>query len=209
MNKAMIVIVDYGMGNLSSIQNMLRRIGIKSLISSLPADIRDASKLILPGVGAFDNGMKNIAEKGILPVLNEMATIKRIPILGICLGMQLLTRRSDEGSLAGLGWINADTHRFKFDAARTDLKIPHMGWNSTLAKKEHPLCSGLDTETRFYFVHSFHVVCDNPEDVLMQTHYGYDFTSAIQNENIMGTQFHPEKSHKYGMQLLKNFVERM
>jgi imidazole glycerol-phosphate synthase subunit HisH len=205
----MIVIIDYGMGNLSSIQNMLRRIGTKSLISSLPADIRAASKLILPGVGAFDNGMKNITEKGILPVLNEMATIKRIPILGICLGMQLLTRRSDEGSLAGLGWINADTHRFKFDAARNDLKIPHMGWNSTLAKKEHPLCSGLDTETRFYFVHSFHVVCDNPEDVLMQTHYGYDFTSAVQNENIMGTQFHPEKSHKYGMQLLKNFVERM
>ena len=203
----MIIIVDYKMGNLGSILNMLKKIGAPAMASSLPEDILQADKLILPGVGAFDNGMTNLKESGLLSVLNEKVLAKKTPILGICLGMQLLTRRSAEGRLEGLGWIGADTVRFKFDREESTLKIPHMGWNTVMFKPGSILSSGLESEARFYFVHSFHVVCDREENVAGKTFYGYEFSSAIQNGNIMGVQFHPEKSHKYGLGLLKNFVE--
>ena len=203
----MIVIIDYKMGNLGSILNMLKKIGVQSIVSSLPEDILQADKLILPGVGAFDNGMANLKESSLLSVLNEKVLAKKTPILGICLGMQLLTRRSAEGRLEGLGWVEADTVRFRFGKEESTLKIPHMGWNTVMFKTGSVLSSELEDEARFYFVHSFHVVCDREENVAGKTFYGYEFSSAIQNGNIIGVQFHPEKSHKYGLRLLKNFVE--
>ena len=161
----MIIIVDYKMGNLGSILNMLKKIGAPAMASSLPEDILQADKLILPGVGAFDNGMTNLKESGLLSVLNEKVLAKKTPILGICLGMQLLTRRSAEGRLEGLGWIEADTIRFRFGREESALKIPHMGWNTVMFKPGSVLSSGLENEARFYFVHSFHVVCDREENV--------------------------------------------
>lgn len=204
----MIIIVDYKMGNLGSILNMLKKIGTLAMASSLPEDILQADKLILPGVGAFDNGMTNLKESGLLSVLNEKVLAKKTPILGICLGMQLLTRQSAEGRLEGLGWIEADTVRFRLDREKSSpLKVPHMGWNTVMFAHGSILSSGLEKEARFYFVHSFHVVCDKEDNVAGKTLYGYEFVSAVQKNNIYGVQFHPEKSHKFGLQLLKNFVE--
>jgi glutamine amidotransferase len=195
------------MGNLGSILNMLKKIGISATISSKTEDVMKADKLILPGVGAFDQGITNIKDMGLLPVLNEKILHQKTPVLGICLGMQLLTRRSEEGKLPGLGWIEGQTVRFHFDQKQTNLKIPHMGWNSVSVLHKDSLFQGLEEEAAFYFVHSYHVVCDHEADVLATTHHGYNFVSAIQKDNIFGTQFHPEKSHKYGLRILKNFVE--
>lgn len=198
------VIINYGMGNLGSIKNMLKKIGHDSVISSDPEVIEQARKLILPGVGAFDNGMTNLKNYGIIDVLNDSVLKRKTPVLGICLGMQLISKSSEEGTLPGLGWIDAKTVRFQL----TELKVPHMGWNVVNIKKEYPLFTGMTgQENRFYFVHSYHVVCENPEDVLTSTYYGIEFTSAIQHDNIYATQYHPEKSHKFGMRLLKNFME--
>lgn len=202
----MIIIVDYGMGNLGSILNMLKKIGAQAAISADIEEIRRADKLILPGVGAFDNGMKNLNESGFIPVLMEKAVVQKTPILGICLGMQLMTKSSEEGSVAGLGWLDAVTVRFRHEPER-GLKIPHMGWNSVAIVKDSPLLKDMFPDPRFYFVHSYHAVCSDGRDILATSHYGYDFVSAFQRDNIMGVQFHPEKSHKYGMRLLKNFAE--
>ena len=203
----MITIVDYKMGNIASIINMIKKIGYKAMLSSRIEDIEQASKLILPGVGAFDNGMKNLDEMGFIPVLNKKALEDKTPIIGICLGMQLLTERSDEGELPGLGWIKSETVKFKFDNGVKNLKVPHMGWNTVDPKKGSALFSGLEEDNRFYFVHSYHVICKDESDILGKTHYGYDFTSSVHRDNIYGVQFHPEKSHKFGMNLLKNFLE--
>lgn len=203
----MIVVVDYGMGNLGSILNMLKKIGAEARVSSDPQEIESADKLILPGVGAFDAGMKRLQELGLIGVLDDKVLNGKTPTLGVCLGMQLLTQQSEEGNLLGLGWIDGETIRFRFDPKQTHLKIPHMGWNTVTIHREGELFRGLEHEARFYFVHSYHVVCNQQEDVLATTHHGYDFVSAIQRDNIMGTQFHPEKSHRYGMKLYRNFVE--
>lgn len=203
----MIVIVDYGMGNLGSILNMLKKIGAEAIISSDVDIIKNADKLILPGIGAFDTGMKNLNGLKIIPILNNKVISEKTPILGICLGMQLLTKSSEEGILPGLGWINAQTIKFKFDEKNNNLKIPHMGWNTVHLSKNSPLFKEMFDEPRFYFVHSYHVVCDDEQDILTQTYYGYEFASAVQKDNIMGVQFHPEKSHKFGMKMLKNFAE--
>jgi imidazole glycerol-phosphate synthase subunit HisH len=202
----MLGIVDYGLGNLASIRNMYKYLGINTTILSNPLDIQQASHIILPGVGAFDNGMRNIHDRGLFEVLNYKALEEKVPILGICLGMQLLSERSEEGGMPGLSWIRGETVRFRF-AADSRLKVPHMGWNSATFVKEHALSRGVTPEQRFYFVHSYHVCCADRADVLMVTHYGHDIVAAVQHDNIMGTQFHPEKSHRYGMQLLKNFAE--
>lgn len=202
----MIVIVDYGMGNLGSILNMLKKIGADAIISSNAKDIKGADKLILPGVGSFDNGMKNIIDLGLLAALNRKVIDAKAPVLGICLGMQLFTVKSQEGTLPGLGWISGQTVKFRLDS-RKQLKIPHMGWNTVTAKKKNPILECLEGQLQFYFLHSYHVICNNEEDVLAKTYYGYDFVSAIAKENITGVQFHPEKSHKYGMRLLSNFVK--
>jgi imidazole glycerol-phosphate synthase subunit HisH len=200
----MITIINYGMGNLGSIRNMLKRLGIESLISGDPEVILKAAKLILPGVGAFDNGMRNLTEQNLVPVLNQRVIIDKIPLLGICLGMQLLTQKSEEGNLPGLGWFEAETIKFKF-ADNTSLKIPHMGWNEVRQQSESPLLTDIGDQPRYYFVHSFHVKCKRNENEILSTFHGINFTSAIQNENIFGVQFHPEKSHKYGMKILANF----
>jgi glutamine amidotransferase len=204
----MIVIIDYGMGNLGSIQNMLKKIGAQAVISSDIQAVERADKLILPGVGAFDTGMKQLEELGLIDVLNDKVLNRKTPTLGVCLGMQLLMQGSEEGVRPGLGWIDGETIRFRFDPKRTNLKIPHMGWNTVAIIRDGALFKGLDQEeARFYFVHSYHVVCNREEDILARSFYGYDFASAVQRGNIMGTQFHPEKSHKFGMKIYENFVE--
>ncbi|NKB23685.1 MAG: imidazole glycerol phosphate synthase subunit HisH [Kiritimatiellae bacterium] len=202
----MIVLIDYKMGNLASIMNMLKKTGAEAMISSKSEDIQRADKLILPGVGAFDAGMTHINDLELFPILNEKALGEKIPILGICLGMQLMTRQSEEGSLSGLGWIAGETVRFHFDQEKSGLKIPHMGWNTVSPKQPNSLFKKMDQEAGYYFVHSYHVVCEQDSDVLGVSHYGYDFVSAFQKGCLYGTQFHPEKSHRYGMQVLRNFV---
>lgn len=200
----MLTIVDYGLGNLLSVKNMLKKIGINSKISNSINDINQAEKLILPGVGAFDNGMQRIRERGLESVLTKRVMNDKIPIFGICLGMQLLGKRSEEGNEAGLGWIDAETVKFQF----TDnvLKVPHMGWDYIKVKTVNPLIS-INEKQRFYFVHSYHVKCNNTQDVMATCHYGIEFTSMINRGNIFGAQFHPEKSLSFGMELLQNFVK--
>jgi glutamine amidotransferase len=202
----MIVVIDYGMGNTGSLQNMVRKAGGTAEISSDISTIARATKLILPGVGSFDNGMKKLKDSGIADVLNTRVCGDKIPVLCICLGIQLITRSSEEGTLPGFGWIQAETVRFKFPP-ELNVRIPHMGWNTVVQKKSSPLLQGMQKESRFYFVHSYHVNCANQEDVLTTTTYGMEFVSSIQRENIFATQFHPEKSHKFGLNLIKNFVE--
>jgi imidazole glycerol-phosphate synthase subunit HisH len=203
----MIVIIDYGMGNLGSILNMLKKIGALAKVSSDAQEIDQADKLILPGVGAFDTGMHRLAELNLIDLLNDKVLSRKTPTLGVCLGMQLLTKRSEEGVLPGLGWIDGETIHFRFDPKQANLKIPHMGWNTITIRRGGNLFEELNGESRFYFAHSYHVVCNQPEDILTTTNYGYECVSALQRENIMGAQFHPEKSHKFGMKLLKNFAE--
>jgi len=203
-----IIIIDYGLGNLGSIRNMLKKIGAEGAISSNVSDIERAEKLILPGVGNFDQGMRNLEALGLVPVLENKVIQKKTPILGICLGMQLFARKSEEGKSTGLGWIDAEVVRFKFDDKERHLKIPHMGWNLVEIRQKNPLFEEMYPEPRFYFVHSYYVICKNESDILTKTFHGYEFVSAIKKENIYGVQFHPEKSHKFGMKLLDNFVNR-
>ncbi|MBE9157909.1 imidazole glycerol phosphate synthase subunit HisH [Nodosilinea sp. LEGE 06152] len=205
----MIVILDYGMGNLGSVLNMLRRIGAESTISSDPVTVSAATKLILPGVGAFDRGMQNLAERGLLEPLNRAVLEQHTPVLGICLGIQLMTRRSEEGTGHGLGWFAADTVRFQPGDLPSDRrhKIPHMGWNEVSYNPQSRLFKGWEGEARFYFVHSYYVFSDNPQEVAGTAAYGRKFVACLERDHIFGVQFHPEKSHRYGMQLLKNFAE--
>lgn len=202
-----IIIVDYGLGNLASIKNMLKAIGAPSTITSDLSEISKADKLILAGVGAFDQAMQNLKELNLLHVLNDLVLAKKIPVLGICLGMQLFTEESKEGAEKGLGWIKGKTVKFKFDTNESNLKIPHMGWNTITIKRDNILFAGLDNDARFYFVHSYYVSCENESEILTTTFHGFDFTSALQKENIYGVQFHPEKSHKFGKYLLEKFTE--
>lgn len=198
-----ILIIDYGMGNLGSVLNMLRRVGAPALISGDVEEVRRAEKIILPGVGAYDNAMKAIAASGLRSALDEKALKQKIPILGICLGMQLLLDGSEEGREPGLGWIAGQAHRFP----RVDgLKVPHMGWNEVRPTREDPLTADLGDEARFYFVHSYHVQAADPGHALLKASYGVDFDAAIRRGNIWGAQFHPEKSHRFGRQLLANFA---
>jgi glutamine amidotransferase len=200
----MIVIVDYGMGNLGSIDNMFKKIGVKAIISGDPEVIATAPKLLLPGVGSFDRAMERIHELGLKSVLDEQVLVSKKPLLGICLGMQLLTRGSEEGRLPGFGWIAADTIRF---SNSIDLKVPHMGWNFVHPASPSSLTSNLPADSRFYFVHSYRVHVDNEKDSILKCNYGIEFDAAIQRDNIFGAQFHPEKSHKYGMKLLENYAK--
>jgi len=203
----MIAIIDYGVGNSGSIVNMLKKVGVKSTITNDRSEITAAEKIILPGVGSFDTGIKNLKEGGLIDLLTEQVIDKKKPFLGICLGMQLLAGESEEGSEKGLGWLDATVKKFDFNGDSLNLKIPHMGWNYVKGNKNHRLLNNLDDKSRFYFVHSYHVNCNQPDDTLLTCSYGFDFTCGVQHENIMGVQFHPEKSHKFGMQLLKNFSE--
>jgi len=203
----MITIIDYGMGNLGSVANMIKKVGGKSIITSNKDDIKNAKKILLPGVGAFDSAVRNLKKLHLWDLIKEKVLVEKVPIMGICLGMQLLTKGSEEGELDGFGFIDAYAKRFEFE--KEDLKIPHMGWNVVNLQKKSKLFEGMeDQENRFYFVHSFAVECKENKDILTTTHYGYDFVSSFEKENIIGCQFHPEKSHKFGMKLFKNFVEK-
>jgi glutamine amidotransferase len=200
----MITIVNYGLGNLGSIFNMLKKIGVPSMIASDPGIIAQAEKIILPGVGHFDRAMENIDQSGLRDILDKKALMEKVPILGICLGMQILTKGSEEGNLPGLGWVPAKTVRFNFPP-ESSLKIPHMGWNIVNRSTPSILTEGFVGEFRFYFVHSYHVIVEDELHSILKTNHGYSFDSGIQNRNIFGVQFHPEKSHKFGMRLLENF----
>jgi imidazole glycerol-phosphate synthase subunit HisH len=201
-----VTIIDYGMGNLGSIANMLKQLGVQAMVSADPAQIEQADRLILAGVGAFDAGMQRLKDMGLIPSLEHKVLDDETPFLGICLGMQLLTRCSEEGQLPGLGWIEAETVKFRFEAQATKLRVPHMGWNEIEPRTEHPLLANLGAEPRFYFVHSYYARCFDANDVLATTEYGLPFHSIIGRGNVLGTQFHPEKSHHYGKKILENFV---
>jgi glutamine amidotransferase len=202
----MITIVNYGMGNLGSLLNMFKRLGVNASIEADPVVIGQAKKLILPGVGAFDAAMMRINNlSGLREILEYKARVEKVPILGVCLGMQLLTDSSQEGEMDGLGWIPGKTTRLPLQSG---FKVPHMGWNiAQPTQRSSPLTSNLESDPRYYFVHSYCVHVENPEHSLMRTSYGVEFDAAIGCENIFGVQFHPEKSHKFGMQILKNFAE--
>ena len=201
----MITIVNYGLGNIGSMQNMLRHIGVLSKLESDPIEISKARKLILPGVGSFDAAMNEITNiPGLINVLNHKAKVEKIPILGICLGMQLMTRSSEEGKMGGLGWIKADTKRFRLERK---FKVPHMGWNNVEVNSSTELTDISDDVQRFYFVHSYYVKVDHQVNSLFKTKYGLvEFDSGIVDQNIYGVQFHPEKSHKFGMNLFQRFA---
>jgi len=201
-----ITIVDYNMGNIASIQNMLKKIGYKSTISADVHCIEDADKLILPGVGAFDNGMNQIRTLGLEGILNKKVIEDKTPILGICLGMQLMAQGSEEGVQPGLGWIQAQVEKFNFQDNPENLRIPHMGWNYTKCMHESKLWQEMPEDVRFYYVHSYCLKDAHAPHTLLTADYGGDFCSGFEQGNIMGVQFHPEKSHKFGKQLLKNFI---
>lgn len=200
----MITIVDYGMGNVGSVFNMLRKLRAKVQISSDKNEIEKSDKLILPGVGHFDRGMDNLNASGLSSILSEQVLVNKKPILGICLGMQMMTRFSEEGTVKGLGWIAADTLKFP---SIHNLKVPHMGWNQIKPTASAQLFEQLlDEPERFYFVHSYYVHTDNANDVAAYCHYGQDFVASFEVGNVMGVQFHPEKSHLFGMNLFRKFV---
>lgn len=201
----MVGIIDYGLGNLGSIQNMLKVIGEKSIVSCDQQALKHCDRYILPGVGAFDAGMERLKQTGLSEFIHEYVVKTEKPLLGICLGMQLLGRKSEEGSLPGLGLIPFDSVRFQIDDPQ--FKIPHMGWDFVAWDQSHPLLCGLDPGQRYYFVHSYHARCDSSENVLMTCTYGYPFAAAVCQGHILGVQFHPEKSHDFGMALLRNFVK--
>ena len=186
---------------------MLRRIGAEAEIASDPGAILRAERLILPGVGAFDYAARRLRASGLLQTIEQRVLADHVPILGICLGFQLLTRRSDEGEEPGLGWLDADTVRFDAEQLPATHRIPHMGWASLELCSDSPLFASMPAEPRFYFVHSYHVVAPSSEEVIAMATHGYRFAAAMQRGNIMGVQFHPEKSHNFGLRLLRNFVE--
>lgn len=200
-----IVIIDYGMGNISSIKNMLRYIGCDGKLSNNANEILAADKLILPGVGNFGHAMQNISELNLKPILDKAVLEGKKPILGICLGMQLLLSYSEEGNCEGLNWIDGKVKKFDFDDK--EYKVPHMGWDYVKINNPNSLVYGVGTTDRYYFVHSYYASCDNREDCIASTDYGIEFDSIIGKNNIWGTQFHPEKSHKFGMKILNNFLE--
>ena len=202
----MIAIINYGLGNLTSIQNMCNRMEIEALIMADGEMIRKADKLILPGVGNFKKGMENLEASGLRTLLDELVLKDKKPILGICLGAQMMTMHSEEGDVEGLQWVDANTVRFKNEQLN-GLKVPHMGWSDIIIKDNNPLFKDLPAEPRFYHVHAYHFYFNETRAISAITKYGYEFVSAFHQNNIYGTQFHPEKSHKFGMKVLENFAK--
>ena len=205
-SSARIIIVDYRTGNLNSIKRTLDQIGSVSIISSQVEDLAQADKIILPGVGHFAKAMANLKQLGLLDALNEAVLIKRKAVLGICLGMELMAIRSEEGDTRGLQWLDAEAVRFNVSAPSRH-KVPHMGWNRIQIKKVSALMKGVQDLSEFYFAHSYHLKINDGSDLLNETEYGISFPSAVERNNIFGVQYHPEKSHRTGVQLLKNFID--
>ena len=203
--KKTLAIVDYGMGNLNSVKKKLYRLKTTASITSNPKDIIKADKIILVGVGHFAKAMKNIQELDLLDVLNEVAIVKKKPVLGICLGMQLMAKDSEEGNTEGLGWLDANVRKMQVDDT-LKFKIPHTGWNKITQSKKSHLMKGIPESSEFYFVHSYHLMSNETSNILNETEYCFKFTSAIEKNNIFGVQYHPEKSHDIGEVLLKNFI---
>lgn len=203
----MITIIDYGLGNINAIVNIYKKLGIFVKIAKFSVDLENVTKIILPGVGSFDFAINKLNQSGMRNKLDYLILEKKIPILGICVGMQIMANSSDEGTVNGLGYINGHVKKFNTTLFKQKTHLPHMGWNNAEIKQKNPLFAHLQQKTLFYFLHSFHFRCNNNQNILAQTCYGEIFVSAINCENIFGVQFHPEKSHKFGIQLLKNFAE--
>jgi glutamine amidotransferase len=201
-----IVLPNLAIGNFASVLRMVQKVGGSARLVDSPAEIRRAEKIILAGVGAFDSGMGSIRDGGWADALTEAALVRRVPVLGICLGMQLMCKGSDEGMMPGLGWIDGQVKRFNFPKG-SPLKVPHMGWNTVTVASANPLIPQADGEQRFYFVHSYYAVCNRPSDMIATAHHGVDFAAAFESGNIFGVQFHPEKSHRFGMAVVRRFVE--
>jgi glutamine amidotransferase len=202
----MITIVDYGVGNIFAFQNVYKRLDIPTKIAKSGQDLIDAEKLVLPGVGSFDYAMNQLNISGMREKLDELVLVKKIPVIGICVGMQIMGNRSDEGELEGLNWIDSEILKFDERLINQRTKLPHMGWNDVIPVKNHPLFIGLEEEAIFYFLHSYYFKCNNPEESIAVSDYGISFSSAVNRENIFGIQFHPEKSHQFGEKLLNNFA---
>jgi imidazole glycerol-phosphate synthase subunit HisH len=201
----MLAIINYGVGNLTSILNMHKRLGIEAIITSEVAEIEQADKILLPGIGHFDKCMQRFNQSGLRPLVEKKGLEDKVPVLGICVGAQMMTRGSEEGAEKGMAWVNADTVKFRIPPAE-GLKTPHMGWTDIHFSNASSIWTDMPEETRFYFAHSYHFRFDSDEYVRATANYGYDFVCAFQNNNIFGAQFHPEKSHKFGMKLLANFA---
>lgn len=200
------VIVDYGLGNLRSVLMKFERLKIEAVVSADPAVVLEAERLVLPGVGSFDAGMRNLRERGLIEALNRRVLEDRVPVLGICLGMQLFAADSEEGELPGLGWIDAHVRRIRPPKDAVGVRVPHVGWNTLDRKGDCPLLAGIDPALRCYFTHSYAVFCADPAQALATTTHGETFASVVGRDNILGTQFHPEKSHLHGLAMLKNFA---
>ena len=202
----MIGIIDYGLGNVRAFSNIYKSLGIDYRIIQKSEELKDVSKIILPGVGAFDDAMNKFNKSGLRDDVEKMALNQKIPLLGICVGMQMLAESSDEGSEKGLGWINSSVKIFDIENINHDTKLPHMGWNTIdITSKEEPLFQDLEEEPNFYFLHSYYFDCLDKNNIISETEYGKNYTSAVRSDNIYGVQFHPEKSHKNGVKLLYNF----
>lgn len=202
----MIALIDYGVGNIRAFLNIYRKLDIPVKIAKHVDDLDEVTKLILPGVGAFDHAIQQLEQSGMRPKLDELVLEQKVPVVGICVGMQMLAKSSDEGRLSGLGWIDAAVRKFDESKISYTTHLPHMGWNDIEPVKENPILKGLETAAKFYFLHSYYFDCEDEQDVIARTEYGIEFSCAINRENIYGVQFHPEKSHQYGIQLLNNFA---
>lgn len=202
----MITVVDYGIGNIQAFLNVYKRLNVEARRATTPAELEGATRLILPGVGDFDHAMTRLEQSGMRPALDRLVKQDRVPVLGICVGMQMLARSSEEGQLAGLGWVEGQVRGFRSRAETQGLPLPHMGWNDVQPVAGQGLFARLEQDARFYFLHSFYFECDRPETTSATARYGADFSCAVRAGNIHGVQFHPEKSHHWGTQLLHNFA---
>ena len=202
----MITIVDYGLGNIRAFANVYERLNIKTKIAQSAVDLHGAAKIILPGVGSFDYAMTLLNNSGMRDELDIQVLVKKTPVLGVCLGMQIMSKSSGEGKLHGLGWIDGEVKLFDVNKIKSKTRYPHMGWNTIQPIKSNSLLSGFNGDSRFYFLHSYYFECNNTNDVISTTEYGITYTSALNKNNIFGIQFHPEKSHSNGIKLLKNFA---